>query len=74
MHQESLIMQARVLRVRRDHLLVRDCGTGQQVQVNTHHARRFRMGQRIIIQYSGAMTMSIPPQISAIDITPNVRC
>ena len=68
------IMQARVLRVQRDKLLVRDCRTGQNVQVNTNRARRFRVGQRVIIQYNGAMTMSIPPQISAIDITPNVRC
>ena len=68
------IMQARVLRVQRDSLLVRDCRTGQNVQVNTNRARRFRPGQRVIIQYSGAMTMSIPPQISANDITPNVRC
>lgn len=74
MDQDNAIMQARVLRVNRNNLLVRDCRTGQSVQVNTDRARRFRVGQRIIIQFSGAMTMSIPPQISAIDITPNVRC
>jgi hypothetical protein len=74
MDQDNEIMQARVIRVNRSNLLVRDCRTGQSVQVNTERARRFRVGQRIIIQYSGAMTMSIPPQISAIDITPNVRC
>ena len=74
MDQDSVIMQARVLRVQRDNLLVRDCTTGQNVQVNTNRARRFRVGQRIIIQYNGAMTMSIPPQINATDITPNVRC
>ncbi len=74
MDQDNEIMQARVIRVSRSNLLVRDCRTGQSVQVNTERARRFRVGQRIIIQYSGAMTMSIPPQISAIDITPNVRC
>ena len=74
MDQDPVIMQARVMRVHRDDLLVRDCRTGQTVQVNTSRARRFRPGQRVIIQYSGAMTMSIPPQISAIDITPNVRC
>jgi len=74
MDQDSVILQARVLRVQRDSLLVRDCRTGQNVQVNTNRARRFRPGQRVIIQYNGAMTMSIPPQISATDITPNVRC
>jgi hypothetical protein len=67
-------MQGRVLRVQRDSLLVRDCRTGQNVQVNTNRARRFRMGQRVIIQYSGAMTMSIPPQISAEEIIPAARC
>ncbi|MBQ2062307.1 MAG: hypothetical protein II458_06490 [Oscillospiraceae bacterium] len=74
MDQNPVIMQARVLRVQRDILLVRDCRTGQNVQVNTSRARRFRAGQKVIIQYSGAMTMSIPPQISAMEITPAARC
>ena len=74
MEQGSVMMQARILRVRRDDLLVRDCRTGQQVQVNTDRTRWFRPGQRVIILYSGAMTRSSPPQIYAMEIMPNVRC
>jgi hypothetical protein len=74
MEQGSVMMQARILRVRRDDLLVRDCRTGQQVQVNTDRTRRFRPGQRVIILYSGAMTRSSPPQIYAMEIMPYARC
>ncbi len=74
MDQDTVIMQARVLRVQRDSLLVRDCRTRQNVQVNTGRARRFRVGQKVIIQYSGAMTRSIPPQISAMEIIPAAIC
>ena len=31
-------------------------------------------GEQVLIQYSGAMTMSLPPQISAISITRNICC
>ena len=74
MDGDSVILVARVLRVHRDHLLVRDCRTRQEVRVNTPRARRFRPGESVIIQYSGAMTRSIPPQISAQSIMRNIRC
>lgn len=74
MDRHSVILVGRVLHVRRDHLLVRDCRTGQEVRVNTPRARRFRRGESVVVQYSGAMTMSIPPQISAQSIMRNVRC
>ena len=60
-----LTMQATVLRVQRDSLLVFAHDRGQKVLVHTADACRFRMGNYVCIQYSGAMTMSIPPQISA---------
>lgn len=71
---EPVIMYARVLRVRLDNLLVRDRDTGQTVQVNTPLALRFRPGNFIRIEYGGAMTMSIPPQISAQQITRECNC
>ena len=74
MDSDSVIMVGRVLHVHRDHLLVRDCRTRQEVRVNTPRARRFRRGESVIIQYSGAMAMSIPPQISAQSIVRNIRC
>ena len=61
-------MIATVLEVRPDNLLVRDRRTSQEVLVHTSFARRFRPGDVVHILFSGAMTMSIPPQITAIRI------
>ena len=58
-------MTARVLEVRCDSLLVCDCSTCQQVQVNTANACCYQVGDCLCIHYNGAMTNSIPPQISA---------
>lgn len=58
-------LTAQVLDVRCGALLVCDCETSQQVQVNTDDACSFEVGDRLCIQYNGAMTNSIPPQISA---------
>lgn len=63
-----MVMLAMVLSVESGSLLVRDLNTNQEVRVNTNDARRFSQGDRIAILYSGAMTRSIPPQISAISI------
>lgn len=60
-----MTMQGVVIESHRDHLLVRDCNKQQRVIVHTLHARQFRPGDRVWILYSGAMTMSIPPQITA---------
>ena len=64
-----MIMLATVFSVRSDHLLVIDLSNRQQVRVNTREAPRFCVGDLIRIRYSGAMTMSIPPQISAQRVT-----
>ena len=61
-------MQATVLRVEQDHLLVFERGMDRRVIVHTGEACDFRRGDRVCIRYSGAMTLSIPPQISAITI------
>ena len=63
-----MVMIATVLSVQRSNLLVFDVSNRQQVQVNTNDAFRFRPGDLVRIRYNGAMTMSIPPQISAIRI------
>lgn len=63
-----MVMIATVLSVSRGNLLVFDFATRQQVQVNTDNAFRFCNGDIVRIRYNGAMTMSIPPQISAIRI------
>ena len=62
-------MHANVLRVERCQLLVCDCGTRQEVIVHTPAAQCFRLGDCVCIEFSGAMTMSIPPQITATCIT-----
>lgn len=69
-----MIMIATVLEVRQDSLLVRDRRTSQKVIVHTPLARRFRPGNILRILYSRAMTMSIPPQITAIHIVTIRTC
>jgi len=63
-----MVMLAIVLSVGVGNLLVRDLSNNQEVRVNTRDARRFAPRDRIAILYNGAMTASIPPQISAISI------
>ncbi len=65
-----MIMQAIVIDVQWEWLLVLDLETRQRVLVHTPDARRFRPGELVLIWYSGAMTRSIPPQISAFSIVP----
>ncbi len=61
-------MIATIQDIQQNNLLVRDRRTAQDVLVHTRCARRFRSGDIVRILYSGAMTMSIPPQITAIRI------
>ena len=63
--REPVTMKARILRVCPCELLVCDLCNAQEVLVHTDNACCFRVGQCVCITYSGAMTMSIPPQISA---------
>lgn len=63
--REPVVLKARVLRVYRCELLVCDVCTAQEVRVHTSKACCFRVGDCIRVEYSGAMTMSLPPQISA---------
>lgn len=60
-----VIMKARVLQVCPCYLFVCDVCSGQTVRVNTEEAGCYRVGECLCIYYSGAMTMSIPPQITA---------
>lgn len=62
-------MTARVLERRCASLLVCDQCGGQEVLVHSGEARCFSPGDWVCIRYSGAMTRSIPPQISAFSIT-----
>ena len=63
--REPVVMNARILRVNCCDLLVCDLCTCQEVLVHTNNACCFCPGQCVCVQYNGAMTMSIPPQISA---------
>ena len=62
-------MTATVLAVRENNLLVCEHAFVREVIVHTDSACCFSCGDRVCIRYSGAMTMSIPPQISAHSIT-----
>ncbi len=57
-----------ILEISDRRLLVRDSKTDQEIAVNIRCNCNFRVGDRVIIVYNGAMTRSIPPQISAIRI------
>lgn len=59
-----MVMCATVSCVEDNRLMVIDNKTRQEVAVNTC-CLNFEQGDRIKIIYNGAMTMSIPPQISA---------
>lgn len=63
-----MTMCAVILEISDMRLLVRDSKTDQEIAVNTRCNCNFRVGDRVIIVYNGAMTRSIPPQISAIRI------
>ena len=63
-----MLMQAVVIEVQWERLLVLDLDTRQTILVNTPDARRFRPGDLIRIRYNGVMANSIPPQISASNI------
>lgn len=60
-----MVMCATVLEVNNGSLLVRDSRTEQEVVVNTPCTCRIRVNDRVRIVYNGAMTNSLPPQISS---------
>ena len=66
---ETTVFQAEVLEVRNCQLLVCDCRTQQTVLVHTQRARCFSRGDCVEIEHSGAMTMNLPPQVSALRIS-----
>ena len=57
-----------VLLIGDGYLVLQNDRDGQEVVVNTNRACCFCPGDRVCVCHSGAMTMSIPPQISAISI------
>ena len=59
-------MKATILRVCQCHLVVCDLCTCQEVVVHTPCACRFCRGETVCIRFNGAMTASIPPQITAL--------
>lgn len=64
-----MTMDAIVLQVNPGSLLVRDLSNNNEVLVNFRDSRRFSVGDNVRITYTGAMTFSIPPQITATSIT-----
>lgn len=63
-----MTMQAIVISVQWDRLLVLDFATRRRFIVITRDARRFRRGNVVRIRYRRMMTNSIPPQIFALSI------
>ena len=67
-------MIAKVLEVRCCELLVCDLCSLQEVIVHTPLACCFSAGDRVCICFDGRMTLSIPPQITAINIVKLPLC
>lgn len=64
----SVWMDADVLEVREGSLLVRDRNAGHEVVVHAAQAADFQVGDRLHIRTSGAMMLSLPPQVTALEI------
>lgn len=62
-------MCATVRQVQCCELLVCDHCTSEEVVVHSDQACHFCVGDQVCICYNGAMTFSVPPQISAARIT-----
>lgn len=63
-----MFMTATVIRIESRGLLVRNMANGQEVFVNFSNPGLFRPGDTVRIAYTGTMTFSIPPQISATSV------
>lgn len=63
-----MFMTATVIRIDARGLLVRDMETGEEFFVNFSNASSFNPGDLVRITYTGTMTPSIPPQISATSV------
>ena len=63
------IMLGTVLQAWGSQVLIQDNSNGEEVLVNTNYStRNLSAGDQVRIEFNGAMTASIPPQISAISI------
>lgn len=60
----NVVMEAEVLTNQGDHLMVRELH-GMEVLVHTPQRTTVCPGDRVSICYTGAMTRSLPPQITA---------
>lgn len=60
-----MFMNATVISIEPRGLLVRDMETGEEFFVNFGNTAAFSPGDTVRITYTGTMTPSIPPQISA---------
>ncbi|MCL2077879.1 MAG: YobA family protein [Oscillospiraceae bacterium] len=63
-----MIMNATIIDISPQVLTVRNQANHEEVIVRYRNTRRFVVGDRIRITYSGIMTMSFPPQITANNI------
>lgn len=61
-------INAIIIRINSNNILVRDLETNQEILVHFRNSRQFRPGERVEIEFNGQMTHSIPPQITATSI------
>lgn len=63
-----LKMKAVIIEMHDKRLLVRDDQTNQDYVVNLKRNRKLNVCDKLIIHYGEAMTLSLPPHISAVRI------
>lgn len=68
-----LKMNAEIVEVSDKRLLVHDLQTNQEYVVNLRRNRKLSVGDEVTIHYGEAMTLSLPPHISAVRIKKNTK-
>ena len=68
-----LKMNAKIVEVSDKRLFVRDLQTNQEYVVNLRRNCDFDIGDEVVIFYGEAMTLSLPPHISAVRIRKKVN-
>lgn len=69
-----MFLNAMILEINPGRMLVRDLSNNNEVLVHYRNAGRFSRGDCVRITHTGAMTFSIPPQITAISIQRTQGC
>lgn len=68
LERREMFIMAIILQVNSGNLMVRNFENNQEILVHFRDSRNFRSDEHVRIEFNGQMTLSIPPQITAISI------